>query len=196
MNFDQLLLAFVPLFVAIDALGLVPMLLGMTDGMENHERKKLVTTSALVALVVAVIFVLGGQFIFHIIGITVDDFRVAGGILLLVLSIYDVLFSQQERRSDSTMAGVVPIGIPLTIGPAAMATLLILVKTYGYTLTFISLFLNVLIAWLCYSNCHLLVKVLGRSGSKAYSKVMSLFMAGFAIMMIRIGILGMIGQFS
>lgn len=193
MNFNHLLLAFLPLFVAIDALGLVPMLLGMTEGMPQEKRKTLVTQSSLVALIVAVLFVLGGEFVFYVIGITVDDFRVAGGILLLVLSIYDVLFSQQERRSENSAIGIVPIGIPLTIGPAAMATLLILVRTYGYTLTFISLFLNVAIAWLCYRNCHVLVKILGESGSKAYSKVMSLFMAGFAIMMIRIGVMGMIG---
>lgn len=189
---DQFVLAFLPLFIAVDALGLVPILLGMTENMAIPERKRLVTSSALVALVVALLFMVGGEFVFRVIGITVDDFRIAGGILLLVMAVYDVLFSQAERRSDGMKIGVVPIGIPLTIGPAAMATLLILVKTYGYLLTSLSLIANVLFAWFCYSNCHWIVKVLGRSGSQAFSKVMGLLMAGFAVMMIRIGILGIL----
>lgn len=192
MDFNTLILAFLPLFFAIDALGMVPILAGMTQGMESGKRKKLITTSALVALLVAVFFILCGEFIFRVVGITEHDFRIAGGVLLLALSIYDMLFSQQEREDDHVVAGVVPIGVPLTIGPASLATLMILVKNYGYFLTFISLFANVFIAWLCYRNSHWVVKILGQSGSKTFSKVMGLFMAGFSIMMIRIGIQGVL----
>lgn len=191
-DFNHLILAFLPLFIAIDALGLVPVLMGLTKGMDVKARNKLVSQSALVAFVAAVAFVLGGRFVFSIMGITLNDFRVAGGILLLVLGVYDVLFSQAVRRSESTVVGVVPVGIPLTIGPAALATLLILVKEYGYTITFLSLLMNVAIAWVCYRNCHLLVKVMGEAGSSAFSKVMSLFMCAFAVMLIRVGIMGML----
>lgn len=196
MDLNTLFLAFVPLFVAVDALGMTPILAGMTQGMEASKRNKLITTSALVALLVAVLFVLGGEYVFRIVGITEHDFRVAGGVLLLALSIYDILFSQQGREDNAVVAGVVPIGIPLTIGPAALATLLMLVKSYGYLVTFVSLYVNVFIAWICYRHSHWIVRILGQWGSKAFSKVMGLFMAGFAVMMIRIGIMGIVESFQ
>lgn len=79
VDFTSLLLSFIPLFVAIDVLGVVPIFLSLTDGIDPRKKRKLVTEATLTALVLSAVFLFGGRFIFTFLGITEDDFRVGGG---------------------------------------------------------------------------------------------------------------------
>ena len=150
MNFDfnSLLYSFIPLFVAIDVLGIVPVFLSLTDGMNRRQKHTLITQATFTALAVSVLFVFGGRLIFNFLGITENDFRVGGGIVLLVLSVSDLLFSPSRQRRPDSSAGIVPIGIPLIVGPAALTTILILVDSKGYVVTILSLFVNLFIVWI------------------------------------------------
>jgi len=194
MNFDlsSLLYSFIPLFVAIDVLGVVPVFLAITDGMNRSQRHTLITQATLTALAVSVVFVFGGRLIFNFLGITEDDFRVGGGIVLLVLAVTDLLFPPSKQRSPETSPGVVPIGIPLIVGPAALTTILILVDSKGYLVTLISLLVNLFIVWVVFRYSEVVLRLMGEAGSKAVAKVAALFMAGIAVMMIRVGLSGMI----
>ena len=185
-------LSFIPLFVAIDVLGLVPIFLSLTNEMAPPQKKRLITDAALTALAVSLVFLFGGRVIFNFLGITENDFRVGGGIVLLVLAVDDLIFSTEQRRAPETTVGVVPIGIPLIIGPAALTTLLIIVDSYGFIAAIVSLFSNLLLVWLIFRNSSLIIRVMGEAGSKAFAKVAALFMAAIAIMMIRVGLTAMI----
>lgn len=186
---DDFLAVFIPLFVAIDAIGIFPLFLSLTEGLTPAKRKQLVTESTLVALVISVVFIFTGKLIFNFLGITTSDFRVAGGIVLLILAIMNLLFNQQESRRDpQDTIGVVPIGIPLIMGPAALTTILILVKSHGYALTIASLLLNLGIAWFVFTYSTYILKIIGKSGARAMAKVAALFLAAIAVMMIRVGI--------
>jgi multiple antibiotic resistance protein len=193
MSFDPnaLLLSFIPLFVAIDVLGVVPIFLSLTERLERVQKRRLVTDATLAALGVSLVFLFFGRFLFSVMGITEDDFRVGGGIILLILAIVDLLFSHDQQRSPETSIGIVPIGIPLIIGPAALTTILILVDAYGVFVTVVSLLANLAIVWLVFRYSEVVVRVLGRSGSKAIAKVASLFMVAIAVMMIRVGLTNM-----
>ncbi|MEX0601734.1 MAG: MarC family protein, partial [Bacteroidota bacterium] len=180
------------LFVAIDVLGVVPIFLSLTDGLERTHRRRLVTEATLTALAISLVFLVGGRAIFSFLGITEFDFRVGGGIVLLVLAVNDLIFGTSRQRNSESSVGIVPIGIPLIMGPAALTTILILVDAYGYTATIVSLLVNLLIVWLVFRYSDMIIKVLGDAGSKAIAKVASLFMAAIAIMMIRVGLTGMI----
>jgi len=191
-NFKMFLLSFIPLFVAIDVLGVVPLFISITHEMKSYAKQKLVTQATLTALIVAIIFLFGGKMVFNYIGITEDDFRVGGGTVLLVLAVYELLFATERVRTPDPSIGVVPIGIPLIIGPAALTTLLIIVDAYGYIPAVVSLLINLAIVWLVFRNADHLNKIIGKAGLKAFSKVAALFMAAIAIMMIRLGLMGMI----
>lgn len=191
-DFNSLLLSFIPLFVAIDVLGVVPIFLSLTEGITQQQRRTLITEATLTALAVSVVFLFGGRLIFNFLGITENDFRVGGGIVLLVLAVSDLLFSDFRLRTPQSSVGIVPIGIPLIIGPAALTTIMILVDSFGVAATIISLFLNLLVVWIVFRYSELIMKLIGEGGAKAVAKVAALFMAAIAVMMIRVGLSGMI----
>ena len=184
-------LSFIPLFIAIDVLGVVPLFVSLTDEMKNEEKKTLITEATFTALAVSVVFLFGGRMIFNYLGITEYDFRVGGGIVLLVLAVNDLLFASERERRPQSSIGVVPLGIPLIIGPAALTTVLIIVDIYGYIAAVISLSINLVLVWLVLRNSLRITRLMGEAGSKAVSKVAALFMAAIAIMMIRVGMTAM-----
>jgi len=192
LDLQSLLLSFIPLFVAIDVLGVVPIYLSLTHGLKDSRKKTLVTEATLTALGLSLVFLVFGRFIFTFLGITEHDFRVGGGIVLLVLAVTDLIFAPERRRDPETSVGVVPIGIPLIMGPAALTTILILVDAYGYPATIISLLVNLVIVWVVFRYSGVIIKILGTGGSRAIAKIASLFMAAIAIMMIRVGLTAMI----
>ncbi len=185
-------LSFIPLFVAIDVIGLVPIFISLTNTLDRPQRKRLTTDATLTALGFSIVFILGGRMIFNFLGITENDFRVGGGIVLLVLAVDDLIFATERGRKPETSIGVVPIGIPLMIGPAALTTLLIIVDAYGYIAAVVSLLANLFVVWFIFRNSDLVIRMVGEAGSKAFAKIAALFMAAIAIMMIRVGLTAMI----
>jgi multiple antibiotic resistance protein len=188
MTVETFLLSFIPLFVAIDIIGTVPIFLGYTQDISPSIRKKFVIEAILTAFTVAVIFLVSGKLILTFLGITIDDFRIAGGAVLLVLSIHDIMSSSEQRRNPGKDIGIVPLGIPLIIGPAALTTILILVDSFGYIATILSMALNFLIVILILFNAQWILKVIGGGGSRAFAKIASLLLAAIAVMMIRVGV--------
>lgn len=179
---------FIPLFVAIDVFILIPLFISMTGDIPKQEKKDIVRDSILTALIVSIVFIALGEGIFKILGITGDDFKIGGGLVLLVFAIIDLTQSMEARMKPDLKMGVVPIGVPLIVGPAVLTTLLVLVEHYGIAATLISLILNLFIVWISLVNADKIIKVFGKGGIIGISKVMALLLASIAVMMIRIGI--------
>jgi multiple antibiotic resistance protein len=192
--------SFLPLFVAINAIGILPLFISLTEGMTPGARRELLIQAATTALVVAILILFAGQFIFQTLGITLNDLRVGGGLVLLILSIVDLVFADFRRRDPQAQGdsgpdvGVVPLGIPLIIGPAAITTILIAQQSYGYLPTLVSLVANLALVVLAFSFGPALLVRLGPAATKAIAKVASLFLAAIAVAMIRAGVLGMINS--
>jgi len=189
---ENFLLAFIPLFVAIDVFGVLPLFVSLTEDIEDKQRKRLVIEATLTAFVISLLFLVTGKLLFSFLGITESDFRVGGGIVLLVLAVNDLLFVMERKRDLEGSVGVVPIGIPLIMGPAALTTIIILVDSYGYGWTVASLLVNMLIVWIVFAQAQRIHRLIGRAGSRAVAKVAALFLAGIAVMMIRSGIATML----
>jgi multiple antibiotic resistance protein len=188
------LLTFIPLFVAVDALGTVPIFISLTEGMDVKERGIAITHSVATATIVAVLFMIIGKLVLRAIGITIDDFKIAGGILLLVLSINLLLPGRIKGEhllaSAEEDVGVFPLGTPLVTGPAVLTTTLILLDSFGLIATFIALVLNMFFVWLVFVNAQRVMAIMGKAGLRAFSKVAYIFLAAIAIMMIRKGLMG------
>jgi multiple antibiotic resistance protein len=193
---ETFLLAFIPLFVAIDVFGVVPTYLALTEGLDSQRKRRLCIEATSTAFGISLLFLVGGKMLFAFLGITESDFRVGGGIVLLVLSVYDLLFAKSPSREFSSSPGAVPIGIPLIMGPAALTTIILLADAYGMAITIVSIMINMVIVWVVFSRAAAISRVLGEAGSRAVAKVAALFLTAIAVMMIRSGIAAMINATS
>jgi len=192
--FDNFLLIFIPLFVAMDGIGLLPIFLSMTAELDEKSRKKIVTNSIITAFIVAIVFIFLGELIFKTLGITVTDFKIAGGILLLIIAISDIIKTREYKGFLSTSIGVVPIGTPLITGPATLTTSLILVGNYGYIPVVLALIINLFIVWFIFVQSERIKNIIGLDGLRGVGKIVSLLLAGIAVKLIRTGISEIISQ--
>ncbi len=182
-------LCFVPLFVAVDAVGLLPLFINLTEGMEKKVIRRIILQSMVTALAVALVFIAVGTGIFRLLNISVADFMIAGGSLLFVLSIRDILASEKKLLEvDPESVGAVPIGVPLITGPAVLTTSLLLVNEHSAVITSLAIASNILIAGGMFMMAPLINRVLGKTGSKAVSKIISLLLAAIGVMIVRKGI--------
>ena len=182
------LLAFIPIFVAVDAIGVLPIFISLTKDTGKKVKRGIIIQSIWTALALAVSFIFLGKLIFQFLGISIGDFMIAGGTILFCIAIRDLLVSGKGRRATPQEVGAVPIGTPLIVGPAVLTTSMILIDEYGVLATLVAVFLNVLLAGIIFSSSDHLIKILGQSGARALSKVTALLLAAIAVMMMRKGI--------
>lgn len=185
----ELFHAFVVLFVAMDVVGTLPIFTALTEGVPPSTRRTIIFQAVSAGAIVGLLFTFGGERLFRVLGITIADFRVAGGLILLVFAVHDLLFSRAERRkADASSLGVVPIGIPLLVGPAVLTSLLLLYDRYGVIPTVLSFAINLIIAAVVFFFGDKVVSLLGEGGARGVGKVASLLLAAIAVMMIRSGL--------
>jgi len=183
-------LCFVPLFVAVDAVGVLPVFLSLTEGIERPGVRRVIWQSLITGSLVAIVFVVIGKAVFRLLGISPSDFMIAGGILLFAISLRDILvINKHQDPVDTDSLGAVPIGIPLIVGPAVLTTILLLVDQYGIKPTLTAAIVNILLAGLIFRFAGSIGGLLGRAGTKAVSKLASLLLAAIAVMMVRKGIM-------
>ena len=194
--FENILLSFIPIFVAVDALGILPVFTSLTEGLDKNKRSKIIIQSMLTASGLAVGFIFLGKAVFNLLGITISDFMIAGGVILFCIAIIDMVNPVKKRRIPGNDLGSVPLGTPLIVGPAVLTTSLIIVSQYGIYATLVSVLINVLLAGFVFSMSDILKKFLGEAGSKALSKITSLLLAAIAVMMIRKGVLEIVLSFN
>ncbi|MBM4432961.1 MAG: MarC family protein [Chloroflexi bacterium] len=183
-NQEAFVLTFVPLFIVMDAVGNLPFVISLSQGMSTVERRKMVHIAVVTATIVGLAFLFFGQFILRVMGIPVGSFAIAGGIVLLVLSVRYMTTGQMVEMIKEEMVAVVPIGTPLTVGPATITTLLLLATQFPLRMVLLSFILNLLITWVVFLFSTQIVRFLGQSGTKAISKVFSLLLAAIAVSMV------------
>lgn len=181
--------AFIPLFVAIDPIGLVAIFLGLGQNVAPAQRQKIADQATWTGGLVALGFLFLGQNVFKAVGISVSDFQIAGGLILFILAAKDLIQSAAEPEKLPEDFGVVPLGMPLIAGPASITTLLVLAQTQaiglGFTLVALVVNLGIVVFALHYSAW--LGQKISATGLRAISKIVSMLLAAIAVNMIRRG---------
>lgn len=136
--FDTFLESTILMFVAIDPISLVPIFAGLTTGLNKSQIRSIYLRATLVSLLVLSLFWLFGNAILDVMNISMDSFRIIGGLFLIVIAFQMVFEQRQSRRQntadtaidDETIKSIAifPLSIPLIAGPGAMATSLLLSK--------------------------------------------------------------------
>ncbi|MBM3255681.1 MAG: MarC family protein [Candidatus Omnitrophica bacterium] len=194
---EPFVLTFIPIFVAVDAIGNIPLFVSLVEGSSHKQRERIIRDSATTATVVAILFMFVGKWVLRFIGITIPDFQIAGGLLLFAIAVYLLLPGVSKGLFSVGHAkdiGVFPLGTPLITGPAVLTTTLMMLDSFGTAPTFISLILNMLIVWFTLARADFIMRIMGAAGTRAFSKIMYILLAAIGVMMVRRGIMGVMLQ--
>ena len=189
---DQFWHAFIPLFVAFDGVGLLPIFWALSHRLAPAQRRRAVSEAVVTAALVAVGFLLVSRFVFALMGLEFADVMVAGGAILLVICLRDLLLPDAPPKGSYASPGMVPVGVPLLAGPAALTTLVLVRDRYGWGLTLGALTANMLVIWVILASTERLMARLGQEGAQVISKIASLILTAFGVMLIRQGVSAML----
>jgi multiple antibiotic resistance protein len=206
---------FIPLLVVIDPAGVLPLFLSLTRNYSETNRRIIARRAAIVAGVTGIVILIIGQALFKFVGVQFADFQIAGGVLVFVLAVIDLLSpgkpamneAQIKQSGDQALpadVGVVPLAVPLIVGPATMTTSLLLVSTYGgaYTqyygsmlgpvfitsIVAMALVLNLLLLFAIMYHAGRIELLIGRQTMSVINKIVMILLAAIAVSLIRQGI--------
>lgn len=187
--------AFLALLVVANVLPILPIALRFAGEYEPERRRPLLLGALVIGNTVALLLAIGGEVLLRVTGIVVADVRIAGGLILLVFAIFDLLFSREQRKEALVDAvesplgpAVVPLAMPLLVGPATLATVIVVAQHHGRLEATLAVAGNAAI------NAVLLVfgerihRALGPGFARAMGKVMGVVLAALAVAMIRGGV--------
>jgi len=194
MDLASILISFTTIFIIMDPFASLPSFMALTQGYKDSELSKTANKAVLIAGILAIIFVFSGTTILNILSITLSDFRIAGGIVLALLGLENVLgfsFSNHlHKKSESLDSAAVLIATPLLTGPGLITSLIVLTQEYGIYLVLISLLTALFISWLILRNAVFAKKLLGDKIILIFSKIMGLLLIAMGIAYIKAGLLG------
>jgi multiple antibiotic resistance protein len=181
--------ATIALFVIVDPLGNIPIFLGLTRRLDKESRGKVFKIATLTAFFLLLFFALAGREVMYLFGISLPNFKLAGGTLLLVISIKILVYGEwEEKVTDERTTGVVPLGFPLLAGPGAITATIVNLQSYGMMVTLLATSLVFLLTWLILRFIDAIYKILGELGSAVIARLMAVFIAAIAFQFIVEGI--------
>lgn len=189
--------AIIALFVIVDPIGNIPAFLGVTAGVAPEKRQRAYTVSVAVASGILLLFSFTGDVVlYRIFGIGIADLQIAGGALLIVMAIDDLLFGSRRRpkTADENLSadevGCVPLGCPLLAGPGAIVTTLMIWKNphQGPLAALLAILLVLILFRVMMIYVEQINQLLGRLVITAVSKVMLVFLAAIGVRMLMTGL--------
>ncbi len=173
-------------FGVMDPVGNVPVFLALTDAMPKEKQRQIATSAILRAACILVIFVFFGRAVLDAFHISLESFRIAGGIILTLLGLQIVFDISLHRGLEAEQdISIVPLATPLIAGPGMITSAVILAREYGTVATLVGIAANLLLSKLLFHYAHLVVKLLGRKGTMAFAKVMGLIVTAIGVEFIR-----------
>lgn len=186
-DFGQILRAATALFIIIDPIGLIPVFMALTHDATPQERRALLTQAVYVAFILMLLFAFTGTGILSLFGISIADFKIAGGILLLVIALR-ITNEAHYGVSAGGRPGVVPLAVPLLVGPGAITTTIVLIGTRGLWITVSAVVLVFLVSYIVFRYVGYLYIILGKTGADVVAKIMGMLLAAIAIQFVREGL--------
>jgi len=184
---------FLTMLVVIDPVGLVPMFLALAGEKDTLDRRRIARRAVLTSGGILVAFALVGSWVLSRLQISLDAFRVAGGILLFWIAVR-MVFAEHERETkeekEEAMGrqdiSVFPLAIPIIAGPGALASVMILVgEAAEYSLGLVLvLAMTAAVLVLCHAALRLsevIARILGQTGVNVVTRVLGVLLAALAV---------------
>jgi multiple antibiotic resistance protein len=185
----NLVKAIIVLFIIVDPFGNIPIFVGLTQNITEPQKRRVYNTACMVGVILLLVFAITGQEIFNIFGVNIYAFEIAGGLLLLIISIRILVSGNTHEVVESPESlGAVPIAIPLLVGPGAITTTILNLQDYGVYVAAVSVFVVLGITWVILRFINRVYKILGKTGSLVIARVMALLIAAIAIQYVLNGV--------
>ncbi|PLZ94796.1 MarC family transcriptional regulator [Fischerella thermalis CCMEE 5268] len=184
MDASVLIKTFVAVFVLADAIGNVPVVLVLTKGMEPEQRNKVIDKAILVAIAVLLIFAFGGQFILSYLDISMGSLRVAGGLLLLLISLQmlqgDLDTPVIDKERD---VAITPLALPLLAGPGTLTTVMLLMSESPnpHISVIVGIIGAMLVSWLILRQANFIDQWFGAEGEVIVTQLLGFLLAALAV---------------
>ncbi len=206
LEFTEYTKIFIALLAIVNPIGAIPIVIALTADASEEEFKRTAKATVISVLVILVTALLTGEFLLGFFGISINSFRVAGGILLLLMAISmlharhsAISFSKEEAdhdRSDNRESvAVVPISMPLLAGPGAISTVILYTHKSHAPLHYLFMGLDILliglVLWLAFLAIPWISRHTSQTGINIFSRVMGLILAAIAVEFIAGGMKGL-----
>lgn len=202
LDFTEYTKIFIALLAIINPIGAIPIVIALTADASEEEFRRTTKVTVISVMVILLTALLTGELLLRFFGISFSSFRVAGGILLLLMAISmlharqsPINFSREEASDSRESVAVVPISMPLLAGPGAISTVILYTQKsrapLHYLFMGLDILLLVLILWLAFLSIPWISKHTSQTGINIFSRVMGLILAAIAIEFIANGIKGL-----
>jgi len=185
MDVTEFLQALITFFIVFDPIGTLPVFIDLTKKFNKKERTKAVNKAVIVAGVLAFIFIFFGEGVLSFMGITLNSFKIAGGLVLFLLGlemILDLQISKNKAKDYSVAVSI--IAVPMITGSGVITTSILLVNRFGILMTSISALLSLSIIWIILNQSHEIQKKLGEGNLSIISKIIGLIIASLGVKLI------------
>jgi multiple antibiotic resistance protein len=201
---EYLLKFFVTFLVVVEPIGVIPIFIALTEGNTEQERRHMARKAVMIAGAIFLLFAVGGRLFLETLGISLDAFRIFGGLLLFLIALEMVFARESGSRTSSREQeegrlkpdiSVFPLAFPFLAGPGSLATILLASgSAYGNPLLFSGLLLCVVLALGC-ALCTLylaapLMKMMGVTGANVVNRIFGLVLGALAVQYMIDGIRG------
>jgi len=191
--FDEFASAFFKLMIIMDAFGVLPIFLLLSEKLPKKQRAKAADRTIFVASLLMLLFIFAGLSVLSYFGISLGSFQIAGGLILFILGVKIILgmrFSPTEKEHlDRYEFSAVPMATPLIVGPGTITTLIILVGNYGHLVVLAASIANLLLMWVVFHYASRIYKVIGHQGTQVISRLIGIVFTALAVEFIKEGIL-------
>ena len=186
------LLCFTSFFTLINPLGTMPIFMTMTSELDAQHRNATAKKASIVAFITIVIFALSGQLLFNFFGISVNSFRVVGGVIFFIMGmdmlqarLGQVKIKESEVKSYVSDISITPLAIPMICGPGAITNAIVLMEdatTFDLKIVlFASILLVMLITYLILYSSSKIIRFLGQTGNNVMMRLMGLIVMVIAV---------------
>jgi multiple antibiotic resistance protein len=205
MEIALFIAAFATILSIVDPIGIIPIFKGLTFQYSPEERKAIIKKSVIFALIILLVFAIFGYFIFEFFGITINAFKVAGGILVFKIG-FDMLQGEiakskmtkedEDEAYEREAIALFPLGVPLLAGPGAISAVMIYMSNLNdisnqiFVITTIFIVMAVVYVSLVFADK--IFSRIGRIGSMAVMRLMGLILAAFAVQIFAQGAIGLL----
>ncbi len=203
-SFSVYMKFFIGLLAIVNPVGSIPIFLDACRDMNDSERKRTARMVFFTVLGVLLAVLVSGELILNFFGITINSFRVAGGILLFIMAfsmLHAKVSSTKQTREEAQdlenkdSVAIVPLGVPLLAGPGAISTVILYSQQYhdpaDYLILGCIIFAVAFTAWLCLRISNRVRDVMGQTGINIITRIMGLIMAAIGVEIIATGLKGL-----